>query len=113
MWKRCSYKGQKSSFHSLWDSALLREKAGWTYEDWRLYLDTWTSDERSATVKGGFREWLIDCAVMSEPAFEWWTPGASYDESYYTGEIVQLSHTLVIKAAYRLAEQLNEIFDYE
>lgn len=113
MWKYCTYKGQKSSFHSLWDSALLREKAGWNYEDWRLYLDTWTSEQIADAVSGGFRDWLVDCALLCAPSFDWWTPGGNYDESYYTGKVAHLSHTLVTKAAYRLAEQLNEIFDYE
>lgn len=113
MWKRCNYKGQKSSFHSLWDSALLREKAGWSYEDWRLYLDNWTSEQIAVATEGGFREWLVDCAVLSAPSFDWWTPGGNYDESYYSGKVADLSHILVQKAAYRLAAQLNEIFDHE
>lgn len=113
MWKRCTYKGQKSSFHSLWDSALLRERPEWTYEDWRIYLDTWTEDEVNAVVEGGFREWLVDSAVSSAPSFDWWTPGGAYDETFYTGKVADLAHVLIAKAAYRLAEQLNEIFDYE
>ena len=113
MWKKCTYKGQKSSFHSLWDSALLREKAGWSYDDWKLYLDNWTPEQIASATEGGFREWLVDSAVLSAPSFDWWTPGGNYDESYYSGKIADLSHVLVQKAAYRLAAQLNEIFDYE
>lgn len=113
MWKRCTYKGQKSSFHSLWDSALLRENAGWTYEDWRLFLDNWTPEQIAKATDGGFRDWLVDCALLSAPSYEWWMPGGAYDENYYSGRVAELSHTLIIKAAYRLAEQLNEMFDYE
>ena len=113
MWKKCTYKGQKSSFHSLWDSALLRERAGWNYEDWRQYLDIWTAEQIAEATSGQFRDYLVDCARLSAPAFDWWTPGGNYDEGYYSGRVAELAHTLVAKAAYRLAHQLNEIFDYE
>ena len=71
------------------------------------------ADQIAETTKGGFREWLVDSALLSAPSFDWWTPGGNYDESYYSGKIADLSHILVQKAAYRLAAQLNEIFDYE
>lgn len=113
MWKKCTYNGQKSSFHSLWDSALLREKAGWTFEDWRIFLDVWTPEQIAGAVSGDFRDWLVDCAVLSAPSYDWWTPGGAYDESFYSGRVAELAHLLVRKAAYRLSEQLNDIFDYE
>jgi hypothetical protein len=113
MWKRCTYKGQKSSFHSLWDSALLREKAGWSYEDWKQLLDTYTPEQIGEMTRGGFREWLIDSAVSSAPSFDWWVPGGAYDEDYYSGKVADLAHNQIIKASYRLAVQLNKLFDYE
>lgn len=113
MWKKCAYKGQKSSFHSLWDSALLREKEGWTFDNWRVYLDNWTPEQIAETTKGSFRDWLVDSAILCAPSFDWWTPGGNYDESYYSGKVAELSHILVRKAAYRLASQLNAIFGYE
>lgn len=62
---------------------------------------------------GGFSEWLIDSNSSIEHIYEWWKPDQKYDRTWYDEKVTALAHSQIRKAAYRMAEYLNQVFDYE
>ena len=113
MFKKCFYEGKKVTMHNMWDTVLQREKPEWTYEDWRLFLDTFDAGQRSEMTAGSFDDWLMESGSYAEKIYDLWQPGLHYDNTWYDGKITGLAHSQIIKAAYRLASYLNEVFDYE
>ena len=112
-YRKCTYKGVSKSSHWLWDTALQNEKPGWTFEDWRLFLDTATPEQRAKESEGSFPDWLRECGRDVVQTYEWYEPGKDYDETWYSGKVAEYAHDHIRKAGYRLAKFLNEVFDYE
>ena len=113
MFRKCWYEGKKVTMHNMWDTALQREKPDWTFEDWRIFLDTYTQEQIEQVTAGGFSEWLIDSNSSIEHIYEWWKPDQKYDRTWYDEKVTALAHSQIRKAAYRMAEYLNQVFDYE
>ena len=112
-YKKCTYKGSPKTSHWLWDTALQNEKPGWTFEDWRLFLDTATEEQRKKESEGTFPDWLRELSKEVVAVYDWYEPGKDYDESWYSGPVAEYAHVHIRKAAYRLAKFLNDVFGYE
>ena len=112
-YKKCTYKGSPKTSHWLWDTALQNEKPGWTFEDWRLFLDTATEEQRKIESAGTFVDWITEISKEVVVVYDWYEPGKDYDESWYSGPVAEYAHNHIRKAAYRLAKFLNDVFDYE
>lgn len=112
-YQKAYYNGEFRTMHWLWDTALQNEKPDWTFEDWRLFLDTATPEQRAKESEGTFLEWLQECSREVVECYEWYKPGEHYDRSWYSGKVAEYAHSHIRKAGYRLAKYLNDVFDYE
>lgn len=105
--------GRTFSFHSYWDTQVLELNHRWGYEDYRYQLDRSTKQEQKALAAGTPREWLADNARTCQALYDWVSEGeklgraATYD---YLLKTQELAERQIVKAAYRLARILNELF---
>ncbi|MBE6231072.1 MAG: S1/P1 nuclease [Bacteroidales bacterium] len=112
-WFKITYKGKEVTYHALWDLALdycypeLGEKVG-------LYTKAIdkdvTPEQAAAMIAGGPYDWGKDRNIRCKQIYDWVKPGDELDETFFqeNGWIVD---EMVLKAGYRLAHILNQIFD--
>ena len=106
-------KGKQYKMHGFWDGSPAFKRKGWTYEKYASVVDNITpKQEKKIVKKGKFSYWGTDIIKQAHRAFVL-TP-ANKDVAKLTKEesadILALSDEMAMKAAYRLAYVLNEIF---
>ncbi len=109
-------KNKKKSvkFHGFWDGSPGFTRKGWSYEKYAAEVDNLTPKQVKKIVKkGNFDYWGRDIIKQSFRAYEI-TPNGT-DISKLTAEekadVLALADEMAMKAAYRLAYVLNEIFN--
>ena len=105
--------GRKCAFHGFWDTEALELNHRWGYEDYRYQLDRCPKSERRALAAGTPREWAAENARNCRVIYDWIKPGDTLDKartSAYLMTVQPLAEAQVLKAGYRLARILNEIF---
>ena len=114
-WKKIFYKtsANKKTIHWLWDAALQNMHKDWTFEQWRVELDTWTKEQQLAAGMGTPKDWLVSNSVYAKKIFEFSKEGETYNEVYYTGLAHDICYTQLRLAIYRMTKVLNDCFDYE
>lgn len=111
---RFKLRGEEFLFHNYWDAAPDNSHK-WYYTDYQYNLDRWPEAERVAVTRGTPREWTEEHAAVCRPIYDLIHPGdeldraQTYDFQLFTE---RLTDELIVKAAYRLAAVLNNIFDY-
>lgn len=113
IWEKCWYKGSRQTIHWLWDTALQHEHGDWNFQQWKDYMDIWSAEEIESAVAGPVQRWIKESADVCDSIFEYSFPEGKYDESYYSGRALELSHLQIRRAIYRLAKVLNDCFDHE
>ena len=108
-----TYKGKPYSKHKFWDSAPAFMRKNWTLEKYAAEVDNITPKQVKQFIKkGNFDYWYRDIIKQAHRAFVI-TP-AEKDiaklTAKETAEVLALSDEMAMKAAYRLAYVLNEIF---
>ena len=110
-----SLKNKKKSvkFHGFWDGSPGFTRKGWSYEKYAAEVDNLTPKQVKKIVKkGDTHYWGRDIIKQSFRAYEI-TPNGT-DISKLTAdekaEVLDLADEMAMKAAYRLAYVLNEIF---
>lgn len=106
-------RGKKYSFHNFWDAAPAFKRKGWTYEKYAAVVDTKTPKEIKRIQKGSYDAWGRDILKQAHRAFK--IAPADKDIARLTAEeqkaVLELADEMALKAAYRLAHILNNIFD--
>lgn len=105
--------GRACSFHSYWDTQVLELNHRWGYEDYRYQLDRCTKREREALAAGTPREWLADNARLCRVLYEWISEGQRLgraETNDFLMKTQQLAEEQILRAGYRLARILNELF---
>ncbi|MBP3482048.1 MAG: S1/P1 nuclease [Alistipes sp.] len=112
-WFRLNYNGKTEAYHGLWDGKSLSD----VHPEWkgdidifRDNFDTFTDDERRALSAGTPTDWMRDCGQSCHVIYDWAKPGDSIDARFFV-EHKELAQSQIVKAAYRLARTLNELFD--
>lgn len=103
--------GAPTNLHSVWDSKLIDSYRHWSYTEWQQQLDRHDRKERAVIVgDGGPKEWFLETVELSKAIYAA-TPvdyEFSYDDTYrYTTQMIEPQ---LLKAGYRLAKLLNEIY---
>lgn len=105
--------GKPCEFHSFWDSGALDMNHRWGYVEYAHQLDRLSKKEIREIAKGTPRDWLVDNARDCRVIYEWTAPG----QTFSSGEARDLLNTAhpfaerqLLKAGYRLAALLNELF---
>ena len=107
---RVFFFGVDKQYHSLFDGGILDRKHRWGYMDYKHQLDRCTPEEQAALAAGTPAEWFAETARDCSVIYEWAQPGDQLGLSFCNKAIGLLDHQL-IKASYRLAKVLNELFD--
>ncbi len=106
-------RGKRYSFHNFWDAAPAFKRKGWTYEKYAQEVDRLSPKQIRRIQKGSYDVWGRDILKQAHRAFVI-TP-ADKDVAHLTAEETRAVHALAdemaMKAAYRLAYILNNIFD--
>jgi hypothetical protein len=105
--------GKSYKMHGFWDGSPAFQRKNWTYEKYASVVDKITPKQQKKIVKKGNLEyWGRDIITQAHRAFVI-TP-AGKDVAKLTAaekaEVLALSDEMAMKAAYRLAYVLNEIF---
>lgn len=105
--------GKETDFHGVWDSYVLDANHRWGYIEYQHQLDRCTKAQKQAIAAGTPREWLADNARACRVIYEWCKPRQEFDKNQLR-DMLNAAHPLaeqqVLKAGYRLAGVLNELF---
>ncbi|MBQ9462594.1 MAG: S1/P1 nuclease [Bacteroidales bacterium] len=96
-------------YHTIWDNNIIEQTNPWSFGDLARNFDSATPAEEAEIVKGGPYEWGRDAAKCSWPAHQV-KPGDVLTMDWYFAQ-QPLMRSQLRKAGYRLAKQLNMIFD--
>lgn len=105
-------KGQKQSYHSLWDNALNYGRKKWRAEQYADAIDTATPKQIKKIVKGTAYSWANKSLPNFLRTFEL-TPKGSNVDAYTKEQRLEMRDICdeeAMKAGYRLAHVLNQIF---
>ena len=107
-------KGKSYKMHGFWDGSPGFQRKGWSYEKYAEVVDNITpKQEKKIVKKGNFEYWGRDIVKQAHRAYAI-TP-AGKDIAKLTAEekadVLALADEMAMKAAYRLAYVLNEIFN--
>lgn len=106
--------GHKCSFHSFWDTDVLELSHRWGYEDYQYQLDRYSKKEIAQIALGSPSEWLHDSAQACRVLCDRISENDRLDKSQTNAfllEAQQLAEEQILKAGYRLARILNDLFD--
>ena len=96
-------------YHTLWDSQMIEVKYPWSFGDMAHILDSASKEEIEEITKGGPYDWGRDVARCCWPAHKV-KPGDDLNMAWYK-EMEPLVRSQLRKGGYRLAKELNMIFD--
>ena len=93
----------------MWDSRLINEKHRWHYTEWQQQLDRCSKEEKAKIAAGTPREWFHETAVDCRYLYDIVKPDDELGPDYLNANI-ELAEKQILKAGYRLARVLNELF---
>ena len=109
IWFNVKFFGKKTTYHALWDSRLINEKHRWHYTEWQQQLDRCSKEEKAKIAAGTPREWFHETAVDCRYLYDIVKPDDELGPDYLNANI-ELAEKQILKAGYRLARVLNELF---
>lgn len=104
---------KKIGFHGFWDTTIIEANNRWGYLEWQHQLDRCTKQQKHAIMAGTPREWLTESGRDCRIIYEWIKPDQVFDNNGYRdmlNAMRPLSESQILKAGYRLAGLLNELF---
>ncbi len=106
-------KGKKESFHKVWDvDAIQYGRKKWTASYYADKMATLSAKEIKKVCKGNAYKWAVTSLPNAEKTFEL-TPKGSNKQKYSKKtreEMRRISDEQAVKAGYRLAHVMNQIF---
>lgn len=104
-----SFKGKEMNYHSFWDSSMFSGlPVG--FQELAYMVDTKSKAEIKEIAKGNVYDWAKDSAIKSWEVYELVKPGDVIPETFpYDNR--PLLYSQLRNAGYRLAAQLNAIFE--
>ncbi len=97
------------SYHSVWDSYIIESNHKWYYTEWQQQLDRCSKKEKKALAAGTPRDWFHENAVNCRVIYDW-APKGSVQGRDFLNQAGPLAESQILKAGYRLARILNELF---
>ena len=106
---KVNFRKEDIRYHTIWDDMIIEIKHPWSFSDLAYMFDSCSEDEIAEIVKGGPYDWGRDIAKCC-----WVThqvkPGDVLTMDWYYDQL-PLMRSQLRKAGYRLAKELNMIFD--
>ena len=107
-------KGKSRGYHSFWDGSPGFRRKGWTCEKYYENMEPLSKGQAKKVKKGTGYDWTQETADVSRYCFTVMTKDKEINEM--TKEEIETVHSIVdkqmLRAAYRLAGVLEEIFKY-
>ena len=94
--------GRVQKYHPIWD-AMLDNNHGWTYREYQEQLDRFTDEQMAEMAENAQR-----CRII----YEWAQKDDELDRPF-VNKAYPLAEDLMLRASYRLAKLLNNIFSEE
>ena len=106
---KVNFRGEDIRYHTIWDDMIIDIKHPWSFSDLANMFDSASKEEIAEITKGGPYDWGRDVARCC-----WVThqvkPGDVLTMDWYYDQL-PLMRSQLRKAGYRLAKELNMIFD--
>lgn len=106
--------GDKCSYHNVWDDQIISRSHRWGYLEYAHQLDRCTKQQIKTITAGTLRDWFHENARDSRHIYELVGPNEKLDKNE-TKSFVNHTHEYaerqILRAGYRLAHVLNELFD--
>ena len=106
---KVNFRGEDIRYHTIWDDMIIEIKHPWSFSDLAHMFDSASKEEIAEITKGGPYDWGRDVARCC-----WVThhvkPGDVLTMDWYYDQL-PLMRSQLRKAGYRLAKELNMIFD--
>ena len=106
---KVNFRGEDIRYHTIWDDMIIEIKHPWRFSDLAHMFDSSSKEEIAEIIKGGPYDWGRDIARCC-----WIThqvkPGDVLTMDWYYDQL-PLMRSQLRKAGYRLAKELNMIFD--
>ena len=109
---RVYYEGKKTHYHAVWDGLSIRvlyPECGRDHELYRQKMDKYSAKQRAKMCRGTLLDWAYDCGKRCRPIYDKVQPKDNIDRDFLLG-YRKISEGQAMRAAYRLAHLLNEIF---
>lgn len=101
--------GKEYGYHNVWDSQIIEMTHRWYYMEWQHQLDRCSKEEKKKLSDGTPRDWFHQTAVDCRVIYDWASPDSEQGRDF-----LNMAHPLaerqILKAGYRLARVLNELF---
>lgn len=104
------HKPHKFYIHHVWDNEIITTTRIWSVSEWADELDRLPDSEIDAITAGTPRDWLHDAAVCCLVQFDIARPDQRLGQDFLN-EALPLVESQILKAGYRLADLLNDLFD--
>lgn len=104
-----TFLGDEIRYHTLWDSVIISQRYPWSFGDLAYILDGASDAEIEEITAGKPYDWGRDIARKCRPVHDV-QPGAKLNSKWYN-EQLPLVRMQLRDAGYRLAKELNMIFD--
>ena len=101
--------GKDVSYHAVWDSQIIEQRHKWHYTEWRQQLDRLSKKEKKIIGEGSIRDWFHDTALVTRQIYDA-VPRDSEQGTDFLNAMSPIAERQILKAGYRLARVLNEIF---
>lgn len=101
--------GKEYSYHSIWDSHIIEAVHKWHYTEWQHQLDRCSKKEKEQIAAGSPRDWFHQSAIDCRPIYNGVGPGSELGKDYLNA-MHPLAESQILKAGYRLAKVLNDLF---
>ena len=109
LWYEVTLNDKKRGYHSVWDSGIIEAQHKWHYTEWQQQLDRCTKRQKREIMAGTPRDWFHETAVDCRDIYEMAPPGAVLGRDFLN-EAAPRAERQILKAGYRLAKVLNELF---
>lgn len=101
--------GVEYPYHKVWDSVILESMHNWDFLEYQNQLDRYSQKEKFQLAAGTPREWFHESAVYCRCIYDMAHPGDELGKDFLNAAH-PIAETQLIKAGYRLARILNELF---
>lgn len=109
IWYNVKLNGKKYTYHSLWDTQIITQCHKWHYMEWQHQLDRCSKKEKQSIMAGTPRDWFSQTATDCRHIYSI-APENSELGRDFLNENITLAEQQILKAGYRLAKVLNDLF---
>ncbi len=100
--------GKPNRYHPVWDG-ILDYNHQWTYNEYVEQVDRYSKKEIKDMSSGTPEDWAHEVAIECRTVYEWAEEGSELDRDF-VNKAYPFAESLMIRASYRLAALLNDIF---